>query len=313
MDSYRIRLFSTLALGVVMTVSSVSFYNHVSAAVINPNLDYAAINIPANLKMAPGEHKQVELTVQNVSGSTWDNGLLALSTTYSNGQLGRQSIWKGAGWQNGTTIKPSTPDNILPGNKVAFDFELVAPNYSGLYKEYFALTINSQDVLQGDPLVFSIQVGDAVTIQSIEAKEIRVYKGSQQSDLLENGYVVATLPISSGKPGYTTPTGTYHIFNKAPESYSARYKLYMSNWMGLTRDGVGYEGYGLHSLAYWKTARKIYPDGTIKDGRLYDDHRVYEDVTHLGEPMSHGCVRFGIDESAYVFGWADVGTKVTVA
>ena len=86
----------------------------------------------------------------------------------------------------------------------------------------------------------------------------------------------------------------------------------MSNWMGLTHEKDGYQGYGLHSLAYWKTSRPMYPSGSIVNGRLYEGNRVYEDAIHLGKPMSHGCIRHGNVESAIVYDWAPNGTTVKV-
>lgn len=311
MNWYRTKLSLTLLLTMVMTFGTVSFFNHVNAEVTQSDLDYAVITAPANLQLAISEKRMVEITFQNVSGVAWDATKLELATTYSNGQLGRSSIWNGAGWTNSMIIKPVTSDAVLPGRNVQFSFELAAPAYAGLFKEHLAFTLDKVP-MKGGPVVVTIQVGDTVSLQSTDAKEIHIYRATQLSNLVENGYIVATLPISSGKVGYITPAATYTILNQHEEAYSAKYKLYMSNWQGLTREGKGYEGYGLHSLAYWKTSKPLYPSGTIKNGRLYVGNRVYEDAIHLGKPMSHGCIRYSVEASAFIFDWADVGTKVRV-
>ena len=312
MNSFAARIALTITLALALSFGTVKFYVHVNAEGTRPGLDYVTINTPGLLKFEPQEKKTVWLTIQNVSSTTWDKGNLALTTSYSTGDLGRPSIWQGTGWQNNTTILPNNTDNIVPGGKALFSFELDAPKYAGYYKEYFELTNGGDTALNGDPILFTLQVGQPIATQAVEAKEVRVYKSTQQSNWVENGYIVATLPISSGKPGYVTPSGNYRIFNKATEAYSPKFALYMSNWMGLTSDTRGYEGYGLHSLAYWKTPKPIYPNGTIKDGRLYVDNRVYEDVDHLGTPMSHGCIRYDINPSGVLYKWADVGTLVRV-
>lgn len=301
-----------MALTIAMSAGTFSFYNHVNAEVVKSDLDYAIISEPANLKFAPNEKRVVSFLIQNVSGATWDTANIGLVTTYSDGAQGRPSIWKGEGWTTNQLIRPTETGAILAGKKMSFNFELAAPAYSGLFKEHFALTIDTAGSLRGEAIILDIQVGDAVRVQASEAKEIHIYRTTQLSNLMENGYIVATLPISSGKPGYTTPAGAYTVMNKHPEAYSSKYQLYMSNWMALSSKERGYEGYGLHSLAYWKTSKPIYPSGTIRNGRLYVGNRVYEDAIHLGKPMSHGCVRYGIEESAMLFDWAEVGTKVQV-
>ena len=306
------KLILTAVLAIVMPVSTMGFFRYVDASPSIEGLDYVVVSKPGLIQMAPGEHRMVDLVIQNVSSNTWSKDIVSLNTAYTTGDIDRPSTWVGAGWESDTKIRWAEDGAILPGKKAAFRFELAAPSYSGWYKEHFVLQADTLGGLMGDEIVLTIQVGDPTPPKASEEREIVVYRSSQQSVLMEDGYVVATLPISSGKAGYTTPAGTYRIFNHAQESYSQRYKLYMSNWMGLTKEGGGYEGYGLHSLAYWKTAKQIYPDGTIKNGRLYVGNRVYEDAVHLGTPMSHGCVRYGIRESDIVFGWAENGTKVTV-
>ncbi len=300
-------------MGFSLSVGTVTWYGSVSADPIDPNLDYIITAKPEFLHFAPGERQRVEIVIRNVSGYTWGSDILALTTSYPAGELGRPSVWSGEGWQDQQLIFPIQPAGaIRPGQRVAFNFELAAPQWPGLYREHFQLAVTSSGRLNGELVVLNMQVGDEVTAQEFEAKEVRIYRESQQADIIENGYVIATLPISSGKIGYTTPAGNWRIFNQAKEAYSKKYSLYMGNWMGLIQEGKGYEGYGIHSLAYWKTAKKLYPDGTIHDGRLYVGNRVYEDAIHLGKPMSHGCIRFGIEESALLYEWAEVGMLVKV-
>lgn len=306
----KISLIATYAL--ILTVSSVSFWNHVSADSSTSDLDYAIIARPNFMSFSPEESRWVEIQIQNVGTDTWDREKIALHTKYPTGQWNRPSIWKGEGWEDNTLIRPQSDGNILPGQKMSFVFELKAPKYSGFYREHFQLSVGSFGAFKGDPIYLNMQVGAPVLAQDTPDKEIQIYRETQQSNMLENGFIVATLTISSGKPGYTTPAGNYKIMNHAKEAYSARYKLYMSNWMALTNDTTGYQGYGLHSLAYWKTSRPLYPNGTIVNGRLYEGNRVYEDAVHLGKPMSHGCIRYDVDESAIIYEWATDGTRVRV-
>jgi hypothetical protein len=77
------------------------------------------------------------------------------------------------------------------------------------------------------------------------------------------GQVLRTGKVSSGRSGYTTPTGKYKIWTKSPKAYSQKYDAWMLNWMGFTSDG----NYGIHGL----------------EGSSYE--------RHLGSVASHGCVR----------------------
>ncbi|MEZ4210507.1 MAG: L,D-transpeptidase [Patescibacteria group bacterium] len=308
----KIKILMVGVLAVVMPISTVNFYTNANAFETDPHLDYVVFNSPQEIQMEKGERKWVEFQIQNVSEATWDTTLVNLSAIYPTNDLGRQSIWNGEGWTNSSTIPVTSDQNILPGKRTMARFEIVAPNYDGLYKERFALTIDGFQILRGQTIEMDIKVGNSLAVQSVVEKEIKVFRNTQQSNLIENGYIVATLDISSGKAGYTTPAGNYKIMNQIPEAYSEKYSLWMSNWMALISVTEGYQGYGLHSLAYWKTSKPLYPSGTIHNGRLYVGNRVYEDAVHLGKPMSHGCIRYGIEESDMLFEWADVGMPVSV-
>ncbi len=93
--------------------------------------------------------------------------------------------------------------------------------------------------------------------------------------------------ISSGMWSMPTPTGTRYIDSKNPRAYSASYGLYMPWWMSMGG------GYGIHELPEW-------PDGT-KEGE-----------SHLGIPVSHGCVRLGVGPAEFVYNWTPIGTPVYI-
>jgi len=152
-----------------------------------------------------------------------------------------------------------------------------------------------------------------LSYQSAEGKQIQIWLKDQRIWAIENNVVIMDTPISSGKPGYNTPKGKYKILNHITTAYSSPYKLWMDNWMALYTKERGFVGYGLHALPYWKTRQTKYASGTIVDGRLYQDNKVYEDVNHLGETMSHGCVRLGIYESKLLYDWTPNKTDVTIS
>ncbi|HBA36954.1 TPA: hypothetical protein DCZ15_03730 [Candidatus Falkowbacteria bacterium] len=106
-------------------------------------------------------------------------------------------------------------------------------------------------------------------------------------------YLVAEQPwksftVSTGKPSMPTATGTFKIINKIEKAWSGTYKLWMPYWLGL-----GNGSFGIHELPIW-------PSG----------YREGED--HLGQPVSHGCIRLGIGAAQYVYDRMDVGSEVII-
>ena len=98
--------------------------------------------------------------------------------------------------------------------------------------------------------------------------------------------VVDCFPISSGKPGMPTPTGTYNISEKEVRHWSSPYSMWLPFWQRV----VG--GVGIHELpetATWK-----------------------ETPEHLGTPVSHGCMRLGVGPAETVYNWTSMGTTVFI-
>lgn len=124
-------------------------------------------------------------------------------------------------------------------------------------------------------------------------KYIHVDLSSQTLKYYENGRLIGMGRVSTGKWSTPTPIGTFAIKNKIPVAYSKPYDLYMEWWMAFTPDG----SYGLHAFPFWKT----------KGGG-----KRYEGASHLGTPVSHGCIRQTIDEAKALYKWATIGTPVIV-
>jgi len=119
-------------------------------------------------------------------------------------------------------------------------------------------------------------------------KRVVISLAEQELTYYLGNVVQATHPVSTGRPGYATPTGTYAILDKLPRAWSASAHLWMPYWMPF----IGTK-YGLHELPEWP--------GGAKEG---------ED--HLGTPVSHGCVRLGVGAAKELYDWVDVGTEVTI-
>ncbi len=120
-----------------------------------------------------------------------------------------------------------------------------------------------------------------------DGKYIEVNLSTQTLYLFEGENEVGSYSVSTGKWDMPTPIGTRTISGKSDRAWSAKYGLYMPYWMDIGG------GYGIHELPEW-------PDG-YKEGE-----------SHLGTPVSHGCIRLGVGAAANVYGWASVGTQVFI-
>jgi L,D-transpeptidase catalytic domain len=143
------------------------------------------------------------------------------------------------------------------------------------------------------------------------APEVRAQRTSviinlteQAAYLLENGRVTLVSPIASGKEGWGTPVGRYHITNKDLNHVSADF--------GLVVDSYG---------------RIVNPDATpgtrVPPGCHYmpapmPDYMQFGPLLGMhggflpGYPASHGCVRMPHDLAAEFFARVEVGTPVEV-
>lgn len=118
-------------------------------------------------------------------------------------------------------------------------------------------------------------------------KKIDINLSTQTLVLLEGGTPVYTCLVSSGKAGYSTPTGDYHVYAKdrvAPMSsaQNAVEFYYISDVPFI----LWFNGnYSIHG-AYW-----------------HND---------FGNVRSHGCVNVSVSDGENIYSWAPVGTPVSV-
>ena len=125
--------------------------------------------------------------------------------------------------------------------------------------------------------------------QILTGKYIDVSLTYQNLVIFQDGVPLKAYLISSGKRGLLTPSGTFKIENKVPRAWSKNYGLWMPYWMAFLPSGA----MGIHELPEWP--------GGYKEG-----------ASHLGVPVSHGCIRLGIGSAKEVYDWAEIGTPVVI-
>lgn len=159
------------------------------------------------------------------------------------------------------------------------------------------ITERLQNADYSSPVVLAVSKIDHKTITvtpeyqtgRFPGRYIEIDLSAQRMHLIEGNNYHQTFIISSGKWDKPTPIGEFEVHNHVPTAFSRRYGLYMPFWMAITNDG----GYGIHQLPYW-------PGGRV------------EGISHLGRPVSHGCIRLGPGDAEYVYNWAENGTKVVI-
>lgn len=94
--------------------------------------------------------------------------------------------------------------------------------------------------------------------------------------------------VSTGKPSMPTPTGEFRVVSKIENAWSRAYGLWMPFWLGLDRGGIG-----IHELPVWP--------GGYREGE-----------NHLGQAVSHGCIRLGVGAAQYIYNHLQIGDVVTI-
>ena len=162
-------------------------------------------------------------------------------------------------------------------------------NYKEIYSSSFETLPLAPVSWEKDFSARLIQAKKFTRAKIKEGKYIDINLAVQILSIFENGEIIDSFLISSGKRGMETPKGQYAICNKTPRAWSKVYGLYMPFWMALVPDGK----FGIHELPEWP--------GGYKEG-----------ANHLGIPVSHGCVRLGIGPAKTVYDWAGIGTPIVV-
>lgn len=95
--------------------------------------------------------------------------------------------------------------------------------------------------------------------------------------VIDGSRVTRVLDVTSGKPGFETPAGSYRVFRKEPRSWSVPYKVWLP-WASYFVGGVAFHE--------------------------------YPDVPPT--PASHGCVRVPRWDAQWLYNQTPIGTPVTV-
>lgn len=126
----------------------------------------------------------------------------------------------------------------------------------------------------------------------------------QRAYLIEDGKVRLVAPISSGKPGWSTPTGYFTVFSKDIDHRSRSFGSVLDASGRVINSGATPASRVPSGGRYRPAPMPFFMEFSPAVGM----HAGYLP----GYPASHGCVRMPRDLAARFFGQVHVGTPVTV-
>jgi len=131
-------------------------------------------------------------------------------------------------------------------------------------------------------------LGDAYMQIYISIKQQKMYA-------YQDGELVISSPITSGRTAHETVRGTFHIYTKERDHLmkspfpDIEYALWVDYWMPF------YESYGIHDSCNSKNCWRTKFGGN--------------DYLYGG---SHGCINTPYNVVKFLFGWVPIGTPVRI-
>ena len=186
-------------------------------------------------------------------------------------------------------VQPGTPVRVL--RWVAGDMiEQDNPTWAEIAAGQFVYGM----LLQPDPLPAPQPRSDAPT----SGKWIAVDTINQIATAYEGARPVHSTYVSTGRPGWETPLGTWHILRRVERE---------------TMDGttLGTQGPGGVGATYHVENVRWTQYFTADGSAIHENY--WRDPATFGVPGSHGCIGMSSSEAAWFWQWADVGTLIVVS
>src|SRR6516162_4956366 len=134
--------------------------------------------------------------------------------------------------------------------------------------------------------------------------KVIVNLSDQSVSLVQQGRIALVSPIASGKPGWSTPTGNFRIFNKDIDHESRSFGLVVDAYGRVVNPNATPGSHVPRGCHYQPAPMPYFMEFSTAVGM----HAGYLP----GYPASHGCVRMPADLAARFFARVHVGTPVKV-
>lgn len=205
---------------------------------------------------------------------------------------------------------------VDPEQIATFTFSSYAPNVADIFREYFQPVVEGKQWLERkeETAHVDIYIGELPWEMAGEYQKRLTYLGktgqistldlsgepvvevdiSEQKMLLKFGdTVVREYLVSTGTFNMPTPLGTFKILNKQELRIAKKWPHYhMPKWQGFTP-----WGHGLHSLPYLANDKGVFWE---------------EALNHIGQRVSHGCIRLLPDDAEDLYNLTNIGMKLVV-
>jgi len=288
------------------------------------NYEAEVIAVRKQLRVDAGETFRVKVFMKNKGNTPWFSGEsncngphMSLGTRRpqdANSQFyfGSLPDVEDTGWESANRVKMDQL-RVDPGQIASFTFYSKASSQPDVLKEYFAPVLEGMQWIDDAEFSFELIVGDngesaialrerisyanksgsVMDIPLDGEKYVIVDLSEQKLDLHLGDYIVKTFPVSSGKPSTPTPYGTTYIKLKQEVRVGGAPPHYIMPKFMWFRAG----GYGFHALP-----------SLGSDGGIFWT----EALSHIGRPVSHGCVRLLPQDADFMYDFVEIGTRVVV-
>ncbi len=283
------------------------------------DLRYVTINdsLYEEAAVEPGSEFTVDMIFENTGntrlfarGQCRDLPEVNIGTQAATDRISLFGDWAHAvsGWSEPTRVS-MVEDYVEPGEEMHFTFTSIAPEGDNIYREFFQPVVEWIGWLD-EPFVLDFAIGeptdqmrddiqyvidmamDAASLEGLERKlEIDLY--TQRMYAKFGDLKVWSMDVSSGKYATPTPRGDYTIFQKQELRIGQAAPYYRMPWWQFWDA----RGYGIHGLPYLAT-----------DGGVFWK----EANSHMGIPVSHGCVRTLDRDAETLYMFTDIGTPLWI-
>ena len=189
-----------------------------------------------------------------------------------------------------TTTTTTTTTVVLPPPLV---IDVPSPPSPALATPTRGIQAQVTDTLPPPPTT-TLPPADQPPANSGDGRRVVYSKSLMRVWTVESNGAVSKTHRVSGRRTYNQPSpGTYSVFSRS--AYTCNIKNPAICWRFMVRFAVGPGGdnIGFHEIPK-------------KNGVPIQTE------SQLGQALSGGCVRQGIDDAIYMWGWAGIGTKVVV-
>jgi lipoprotein-anchoring transpeptidase ErfK/SrfK len=153
--------------------------------------------------------------------------------------------------------------------------------------------------------VIPTRLGGDVTPMRGQKVSVLIVLHEQQAYLLRGNEAVAAADISTGREGYATPVGNFHVIRKDIDHRSGIYGDFVDDYGRVVKANVDLRKDSKPPHSHYLGASMPYFVEFHPGFGMHEGHRP-------GYPASHGCVRMSSWRARQFYNATRIGTRVTV-